>query len=169
MSYTITTVIRGFRGKYCGKCDQLCYGVFEKGCKQFRRILGETQLKTHALRCQECLGAEKEWQKAQNSIEPKQLHLVLKRYWYDMIKSGAKRTEFRKCTERYEAAFKDKTVVIFHRGYTKETMQFKINSIRKRIISDADVSAGIAQEKWRGSLFYAIDFEDMEQENETQN
>lgn len=74
----------------------------------------------------------------------KTLHLVLKREWYDKIASGEKTSEYRECkpywnkrlsiwhetinglvcdgSNMYEA-------IIFHRGYTAETMEFEIKSI----------------------------------------
>lgn len=68
--------------------------------------------------------------------EQKILHLVLKYKWFDKIKSGEKRTEFRKCSDHFNRLFKLKnryTHVRFQRGYKKnpETMVFEIKAIHK--------------------------------------
>ncbi|MBQ9539868.1 MAG: hypothetical protein IJU89_00360 [Alphaproteobacteria bacterium] len=78
----------------------------------------------------------------------KTLHLVLKSKWYDLIDCGAKTSEYRACTPYWNKRFIEHieytdgpvyipplvfTVkydsVVFHRGYTNKTMEFKINSI----------------------------------------
>lgn len=76
----------------------------------------------------------------------KTLHLVLKHKWYDKIASGEKTSEYRECTpywnKRFETTRKlfPATIlyipvhydnVVFHRGYTNETMCFKVKSIQK--------------------------------------
>ena len=89
-----------------------------------------------------------------------ELHLTLKKKWWDMIASGEKKEEYREikpywirrlcftnkeigCVERQEECgpcFKNVQhdcgyvcypfdEVVFHKGYTSETMRFKINSI----------------------------------------
>lgn len=69
------------------------------------------------------------------------LHLVLKRKWFEKIKSGEKKKEYRRfCSYwnkifdldslmRHDGAFPYQ-IVIFHNGYTNETMSFYISSIR---------------------------------------
>lgn len=72
----------------------------------------------------------------------KTLHLVLKHKWYDKIASGEKTSEYRECKPYWNRCFagdKDSnrthlrqfiyTTVVFHRGYTAETMEFVIKSI----------------------------------------
>ncbi len=75
----------------------------------------------------------------------KTLHLVLKRKWYDKIASGKKTSEYRECKpywnkrlETAKRAFPGATIdipknlydtVVFHKGYTSETMEFEIKSI----------------------------------------
>ena len=72
----------------------------------------------------------------------KTLHLVLKRNWYEKIASGEKTSEYRECSPYWNRRFtgdKDSTrihlrqfiykTVVFHKGYTKETMEFEIKSI----------------------------------------
>ena len=77
------------------------------------------------------------------------LHLVLKSVWYDKIASGEKTSEYRECTPywnkrlighenilvhssfiptsmQFDIAYQ---TVIFHKGYTNETMEFKINGL----------------------------------------
>ena len=70
----------------------------------------------------------------------KTLHLVLKSKWFDKIAAGEKTSEYRACTPYWNNRFmknemfpglschKYKTVV-FHRGYTNETMEFNIRFI----------------------------------------
>ena len=73
----------------------------------------------------------------------KTLHLVLKHKWYDKIASGEKTSEYRECSPYWNHRFagdKDSTrihlrqfvydKVVFHKGYTNETMLFEIKSIR---------------------------------------
>lgn len=72
----------------------------------------------------------------------KTLHLVLKSKWYDKIASGEKTSEYRECKPYWNKRFTgfsdisclhgvnlqhlfyDK--VVFHKGYTNETMSFEI-------------------------------------------
>lgn len=75
---------------------------------------------------------------------PKTLHLVLKSKWFDKIASGEKTSEYRVCSEYWNKRFcggakiyPTETTecclysdVVFHKGYTNETMQFKIVSIK---------------------------------------
>lgn len=67
------------------------------------------------------------------------LHLVLKRKWWDMIKSGEKREEYRLYTPYWRnrllisespLRFVPYKYLVFHLGYTNNIMKFKINSIR---------------------------------------
>lgn len=61
----------------------------------------------------------------------KELHLVLKHKWYDMIASGEKKVEYRELKDYYRKKFYNKnyTHVVFHKGYTNETMTFRIEGI----------------------------------------
>lgn len=80
----------------------------------------------------------------------KTLHLVLKGCWYDKIASGEKTSEYRECKPYWNKRFAynptkmamlnhctkalldvktDYTQVVFHRGYTSETMEFEIKYI----------------------------------------
>lgn len=72
----------------------------------------------------------------------KTLHLVLKNKWYAQIASGEKTSEYRACSPYWNHRFtgdKDSTrihlrqfvydKVVFHKGYTNETMEFEIKSI----------------------------------------
>lgn len=70
----------------------------------------------------------------------KALHLVLKGCWYDKIASGEKTSEYREIkpywNRRFNYRYREfvnnaikKHRVIFHRGYTNETMEFEIKSI----------------------------------------
>lgn len=63
----------------------------------------------------------------------KTLHLVLTGHWYDEIKQGKKRIEYRQMKAHWiNRILKDKeawTHVCFHRAYTQITQTFKINRI----------------------------------------
>ena len=75
------------------------------------------------------------------------LHLVLKSVWYDKIASGEKTSEYRECTPYWNKRLcgRDKIekvltnfysqyivydTIIFHRGYSNETMEFEIKDIQ---------------------------------------
>lgn len=59
-------------------------------------------------------------------------HLVLKGKWFDMIKSGKKREEYRELTPYwlfmipYWSIF---DTIVFHKGYSNETIQYKITDL----------------------------------------
>lgn len=80
----------------------------------------------------------------------KTLHLVLKSKWFDKIASGEKTSEYRECKPYWNKRLTDffdlpdnikpsclgmlcygdkYDRVIFHRGYTAETMEFEIANI----------------------------------------
>jgi hypothetical protein len=78
----------------------------------------------------------------------KTLHLVLKSKWYDKIASGEKTSEYRACSKYWNKRFvgydfdttyaypicvnqdvKHYDTVVFHKGYTNNTMEFEIKSI----------------------------------------
>ena len=65
------------------------------------------------------------------------LHLFLKSKWYDMIASGKKKEEYRTITPYWTKRIWEKAPqvsdVIFHRGYTNETVCFAVNRIVRRI------------------------------------
>lgn len=82
----------------------------------------------------------------------KTLHLVLKGHWYDKIASGEKTSEYRACTPYWNKRFVGRDFdttfaypmcinadikrfdsVVFHRGYTDNTMEFAIRSIQWNI------------------------------------
>lgn len=76
----------------------------------------------------------------------KVLHLPMKWKWYDMIFSGDKKEEYRRCCEYWTKRIFDKDgnqkvrLVMFHRGYDGakgDWMVFEVKSI--------DVGYGIAQ------------------------
>lgn len=77
------------------------------------------------------------------SKKDKILHLVLKREWFEKIKSGEKKTEYRAFSPYWNKRFEyskyiDFTqcwrcpydVVIFHNGYTNETISFQIDRVK---------------------------------------
>lgn len=73
----------------------------------------------------------------------KTLHLVLKSKWYDKIATGEKTSEYRECKSYWNKRFSGNkdlidcfdddycryNKVIFHRGYTAETMEFEVKNI----------------------------------------
>jgi hypothetical protein len=70
----------------------------------------------------------------------KTLHLVLTGHWYDEIKKGKKRIEYRQMKAYWiKRILKDKeafTHVIFHRGYTDITQIFKVTKININSMTD---------------------------------
>lgn len=56
---------------------------------------------------------------------------VLTHHWYDLIKSGEKRIEYREDTEFWRKRIKGKTQVRFRRGYTSTSMLFNITKTDK--------------------------------------
>ena len=86
--------------------------------------------------------------------DPKTLHLVLKRKWWDMIERGEKKEEYRAFTEYWVkrilvlteqgqmkvhffrhldeeeiVEYKDFDAICFHKGYTNTTMTFENDGI----------------------------------------
>lgn len=60
------------------------------------------------------------------------LHLVLTGYWFDMIRYGGKREEYRKNTDYWKKRLstdKHYDYVTFHRGYTNTCATFRITGI----------------------------------------
>lgn len=61
------------------------------------------------------------------------LHLVLKHQWFDMIASGEKPEEYRDRTPYWKKRIWDRRheidEIVFHRGYTSETMTKKVVEI----------------------------------------
>ncbi len=93
---------------------------------------------------------------------PKILHLVLKGSWYDKIASGEKTSEYRAHNSYWdrrlvggnliavgapkspEMAFRFNTPydrVVFHRGYTSKTMEFKIAGLWLLVGKPNDLNA----------------------------
>lgn len=72
----------------------------------------------------------------------KTLHLVLKSKWFDKIASGEKTSEYRECKPYWNKRFcgletanmkivcYPYNTVVFHRGYTATTMEFRIIEIK---------------------------------------
>jgi hypothetical protein len=50
----------------------------------------------------------------------------LKLRWFDLIASGKKRVEYRRDCEFWRKRLEGKEFVTLHRGYSKNTMTFKI-------------------------------------------
>jgi hypothetical protein len=66
----------------------------------------------------------------------KPLHLVLTAYWFNEIKDGRKTHEYRLYNDYWKKRIShllytpEKTTVIFHRGYTAETVCRKIKAVK---------------------------------------
>lgn len=59
------------------------------------------------------------------------IHLVLKSVWFDLIRIGRKKVEYRRNTPYYVKRLKDKKFVTLHKGYSNETMTFKIDHVEE--------------------------------------
>lgn len=61
------------------------------------------------------------------------LHLVLKAKWFDMIKSGEKKEEYRNMTDYWHKRIGNRadeiTSIVFHRGYTNITHEREVEKI----------------------------------------
>lgn len=64
------------------------------------------------------------------AVMQKTCHLVLKRKYYDQIEGGRKVVEYRDNTEYWRRRIIPAKYVVFHRGYTKTTMKWKIHKIK---------------------------------------
>ena len=77
----------------------------------------------------------------------KTLNLVLKRKWFDMIKSGEKKEEYSELKEYWRSRLfgKEYDVVTFYHGYSKdrESITFEVKSIH----------IGRGREEWGGDGF----------------
>lgn len=93
----------------------------------------------------------------------KNLHLVLKYKWFDMIEAGIKKEEYREMKKFWEQRlttgignsfdFKDFDTVTFQRGYSKDC--------KKIIFECLDITVKYANPKWcekgaENELFYTI-------------
>lgn len=64
--------------------------------------------------------------------KPLVLHLILKHKYFDAIEQGKQRVEHRDNTPYWRKRIVEKwdcnggNIVVFHKGYTKQTMSFKI-------------------------------------------
>lgn len=71
-------------------------------------------------------------------MDNQSLHLVLKHCWFEKIKSGQKRAEYRECKDFWNKKFepivsgqkKMWKFVIFHDGYTDKTIRYTLVSIK---------------------------------------
>lgn len=72
----------------------------------------------------------------------KTLHLILKKKWFDMIKSGEKKEEYREISKHWRSRlltnddwFKEFDTVTFTNGYAKDAPRFEIelNNIDMRV------------------------------------
>lgn len=72
------------------------------------------------------------------------LDLVLKGYWYDLIKSGEKKCEYREIKEYWTRRLFSRpfTHVRFRRGYTSESILFELAGIEP---TDSQNDLGLSQ------------------------
>lgn len=61
-----------------------------------------------------------------------QLHLVVKAKWFDMIKSGEKKEEYRRICRHWHCRIKKHTIesVVFYRGYSDVTHERECVRVR---------------------------------------
>lgn len=123
-----TDIFDGFNEGYLSDTELQAYERLREsvrhGLEWHARKLVAVKEKIKELKEQE----EQEEYEIRNS---KELHLILKHKWYDMIASGEKKVEYRDLKDYYRKKFYNKnyTHVVFHKGYTNETMTFRIEGI----------------------------------------
>lgn len=70
--------------------------------------------------------------------EPRILNLTIKREYFDLIKSGEKKVEYRKISQYYVSRFKNRTYdrVIFRNGYAADSPRIcmEVIGIQKRVV-----------------------------------
>ena len=71
------------------------------------------------------------------------VHLVLKRQYWNQIKFGEKIHEYRDNTEYWRKRILGRRIVIFHMGYSKETMMFEIKQID---MDDEQITIGLGRQ-----------------------
>lgn len=91
-----------------------CLGSFMQQREQCEQLI-EAEVK----------GTEEAKVKCRSKAEA-ECHLILKYGFYDRIKEGMKKTEYRDNTEYWRKRIRGRKFVTFHRGYSKETMTFEI-------------------------------------------
>ena len=74
-------------------------------------------------------------------MREKVLHLVLQFKWFDLVASGKKRIEYRRDCEFWRKRLEGKKFVTLHRGYSKNTMTFKIER-RKTVKGIIEIHLG---------------------------
>lgn len=76
------------------------------------------------------------------------LHLVVKAKWFDMIKSGEKKEEYRNICNYWHQRIEMKNVesVVFHRGYTNVTHERECLRVRR----------GYGKPEWGATIGYVI-------------
>jgi len=78
----------------------------------------------------------------------KRRHLVLKHKWFEMIKSGKKREEYRRITSYWLKRipfWSDFDIVVFHDGYTSITIEYEITDVTIGY-GNPDIGAPVGEE-----------------------
>lgn len=81
------------------------------------------------------------------------LHLVLKKKWFDLIKSGQKTEEYREIKPYWEKRLKDKNFdcICFKNGYSAEAPKFYIEL--------KDINIDVGKEEWgaeKGKKYFVL-------------
>jgi hypothetical protein len=97
-------------------------------------------------------------QLAANQMLPAVLHLTLKKKWFDMIKAGVKKEEYRELKDYwfdrlteddYPLRAKKIDFVLFRNGYSKDAPQIKVECLGI-LIGDANPEWS---DNWKGGCF----------------
>lgn len=73
------------------------------------------------------------------------LHLILKKQWFDMIKDGIKKEEYRAITDYWSPrlSYNGYKYIIFSHGYSKDRAQIKLECL--------GIEKGFAKPEWSGN------------------
>ena len=81
----------------------------------------------------------------------KTCHLILKHKWFDLIQQGKKLVEYRRNTPYYRKRIRGADRVVFHRGYTSQTMTFAIQD-KAAVGSTIEIHLGARLGKFEGEI-----------------
>lgn len=84
----------------------------------------------------------------------KTLHLTVKKRWFDLIKKGIKKTEYREYKPYWIARLKDKkfNIIQFKNGYGKNAPTIRVEYFGYWTL-DTDGSVGVNGEELKGKYF----------------
>lgn len=88
-----------------------------------------------------------EWVKAwKNAIHERTiLHLILKAKYFNAIERGDKTIEYRDNTPYWQRRIMGKEIVVFHRGYTKNTITFRIKKVRGLFLNHTQIEIHLGE------------------------